>query len=221
MLRWTMGVALPQIRLSAMRETVAEALRNALMDGKFRPGESLSEVALAAQMGVSRGPVREALLVLAQEGLVVHSQNRGFNVLDLKPEDGSAMAMVRAPLEAMALRMARERATEDDLVSLEANKARIVESFASGDMTATAREDLAFHEAIWQLSGNLWLIQALRRVVIPFFAYTMMFKRRGDTLNANVLEQQHQNYLDFLRGNPEMSADDCVRFHLNLYDERS
>ena len=78
---------LPVVKPVALRVRVAEAIRQALLEGQFSPGENLSEVSLAREMNVSRGPVREALLVLAQEGLITHSQNYGFSVLGFTDED--------------------------------------------------------------------------------------------------------------------------------------
>src|SRR5512132_2316003 len=103
-----LGATLPSLKATAMRDGAAEALRRALLEGKFQPGEDLSEVALAQQLEISRGPVREALLVLAQEGLLVHRQNRGFSVLEFTDEDRKAINDVRLPLEARALELARE-----------------------------------------------------------------------------------------------------------------
>ncbi len=126
-----------------------------------------------AQLGVSRGPVREALLILEQEGLVVHNQNRGFSILTLGPEDRRGMAKVRFPLEALALELAKSRATPEDIAEMEALAIRLVASFGE-DLGTCAREDLAFHEKLWELSGNRWLVIALKRVGVPFFLWTII-----------------------------------------------
>jgi DNA-binding GntR family transcriptional regulator len=102
-----------------MRESVGDAIRQALYDGRFGPGQSLSEAALAAEMSISRGPVREALLLLAQEGLVIHSPNRGFSVVQITGEDLREIQQVRMPLEAMALNLAKAHLTEADFLKLE------------------------------------------------------------------------------------------------------
>ena len=124
-----MSSTLPSLRMMSIRDSAVDALRSALLEGKFQPGESLSEPALASQMGISRGPVREALLVLEQEGLVVHNQNRGFSVLTLGPEDRRAMTKVRVPLEALALELARAKATAEDLAEMEADLERMVATY--------------------------------------------------------------------------------------------
>src|SRR6478735_3441645 len=94
---------LPQLKAVSMRESVGEVIRKALYDRRFNAGESLSEARLAAEMGISRGPVREALLVLVQEGLLTHSPNRGFSVINFTAEDLREISEVRVPLEATAL----------------------------------------------------------------------------------------------------------------------
>ena len=199
-----------------MRESVADLLRAALHQGKFRPGESLSEPALASQLGVSRGPVREALLVLAQEGLVTHNQNRGFSVLKLTPEDGRAMSAVRLPLETLALELASERVDQRRLRALEKLAKKLVDNFDT-DRSLSARADLEFHEQIWELSGNPWLVTALRRIAVPFFTFTMMFREASEDLNPQVLDEQHRSYIEYLRGDRSRTAEDCVRQHLRLY----
>src|SRR6266508_2086678 len=118
----------PLHRASAIREAVADLIRNALLEGKFRPGQSLSEPALAAQLGVSRGPVREALLVLAEEGLVTYSRNRGFSVPTMGQEDYSLIGAVQLPLETKILTLAKERVREADIRSLEQIKKKLMET---------------------------------------------------------------------------------------------
>ncbi len=212
-----MSAALPALRTPSIRDSAVDALRNALLEGKFQPGESLSEPSLAAQMGISRGPVREALFVLEQEGLVVHNQNRGFSVLTLGDGDRRAMVRVRLPLEAMALELAKDKVTPEDIAELEGYARRLVEGYGE-DLRGSAREDLAFHARLWELSGNDWLVVALRRVVVPFFFYTIMYNASGEHLSAETLESQHGAYLDYLRGATAMSAEECVRLHLKMYD---
>src|ERR1700730_17985348 len=106
---------LPIVKSEALRVRVAEAIRQALLEGRFKPGEDLSEVAIAKEMNVSRGPVREALLVLAQQGLITHSQNHGFSVLGFTDRDHTEIDEVRLRLESLALTLARDRINPDDL----------------------------------------------------------------------------------------------------------
>ena len=211
-----MGSTLPALRSSSIRDSALDALRQALLEGKFQPGESLSEPSLAAQMGVSRGPVREALLMLEQEGLVAHNQNRGFSVLTLGPDDRRHMVNVRIPLETLALELAKVNASQSDIEELRAIKDRMV-SLYNRDISTCAREDLAFHERVWELSGNPWLSIALKRVVVPFFLYTIMYKSTSAGLDDRTLEDQHSTYLEYLENKTKLNAEECVRLHLRMY----
>jgi len=208
--------ALPHLKPVSIRQTVGEAVRRALLEGRFRPGEALSEVALAAEMNVSRGPVREALLVLAQEGLVSHSQNYGFSVLNFTDHDRQEIQQVRLPLEILALDMARRRIAETDIEQLRRLNGCIVTEYKKDSVVECTQADLRFHALIWERSGNTRLVASLRNLMIPYFAYGSAFRLSRPDLSAALLDTQHQSYIDFLSGSSSQSAEQCVRFHTGL-----
>lgn len=195
---------------------MAGALRNALFEGRFQAGEELSDAALARELHVSRGPVREALLVLAEEGLVVLNHHRGFAVPRLGRQDLEQIAQARRPLEVLTLELARERVQPPDLDRLKDLKERLLEAFRTGGMRVCATPDLAFHTLIWEMSGNPWLQAALRRLSLPYFVYTGVFNLGRRDHSVELMDAIHQRYIDYLaRATPE-SAADCVDFHLSL-----
>lgn len=200
-----------------MRHSVVDAIRRALVQGRFQPGEPLSDVALAAEMGISRGPVREALLVLAEEGLVVHLQNRGFSVLRFTRDDARQVQQVRQPLETLALEQARTRLSHDDLARLEALAVELCERFDERDMVEATRCDWDFHQLIWERSGNPRLVTSLRTLMTPYFAYGTAFQLGRPDLCTELLRKQHTMYLGFLQGVLAVSAAECVNFH--IYEE--
>src|SRR5579864_1399408 len=206
---------LPVLKSEALRVRVAEAIRQALLEGRFKPGEDLSEVALAREMNVSRGPVREALLVLAQQGLITHSQNYGFSVLGFSDRDHDEIDQVRLRLESLALTLARRRITPDEFELLEAANARMADMFRKNSAVEWVKTELEFHELIWELSGNRWLADGLKRVMVPYFHYETAFR-----LEPQITDQQfaalHQIYVDFLKGTSKHTAEQCVRIHLSM-----
>src|SRR5579864_7143650 len=133
---------LPVLKSEALRVRVAEAIRQALLEGRFKPGEDLSEVALAREMNVSRGPVREALLVLAQQGLITHSQNHGFSVLPFNDKDHAEIDEVRLELESLALTLARARITPEELDLLEQVSSRMAAVIRRSSSAAWVRAEL-------------------------------------------------------------------------------
>jgi DNA-binding GntR family transcriptional regulator len=209
--------SLPQLKSISMRENVGDAIRQALYDGRFKPGQSLSEPGIAAEMCVSRGPVREALLLLTQEGLVIHSPNRGFSVVQITTEDVQEIQQVRLPLEAMALNMAKAHMTEADFVKLEDLKVRMISEFLDQNVRLCAQLDMRFHTLIWDRAGNSRLSATLRTLLAPFFAYGSLFTahRRPD-LTAQLIADEHDLMISFLNGRTESTAEDCLRFHLGL-----
>lgn len=204
-------------RATSIRQTALELLREALLSGGYPPGYPLTENAISAQLGISRGPVREALLILAQEGLVAHHPNHGFSVVNWDTEDGPAMAAVRLPLETMALELARKNVTADQLKDLDRIKIRILAGVRSQQVAQWIREDLRFHEQIWEWSGNEWLALALRRITYPFFAYSLMYQDRRTPATLETMEYLHDAYVKYLRGEGERTAEQCVRLHLDRY----
>src|SRR6516225_882520 len=112
-----------------IREAVCDMLRASLLEGEFVPGEAISEPVLASRFNVSRGPVREALLLLSEEGLLTHIPNRGFFVLQLTDQDRVLIDAVRLPLEVLALIEARSRVQPEHIAELEQVRDKMLEAF--------------------------------------------------------------------------------------------
>jgi len=203
-------------RPAAIRRNILDALRNALISGRFQADQEISDTLLASEFQVSRGPVREALFILAEEGLLRHEHNRGFRVPSLTMEDLQQIVKVRQPLEVMALESARELVTKEDLVRLAVKQRDIDDAYAQGGAANCSLTEFAFHQEIWELSGNAWLAAALRRVCRPYFTYVSAFNLGRKDMTAELLHAQHQQYLGYLAGIVPESAAECVRYHLGL-----
>ena len=204
------------IRSVSIRHAVADAVRSALRQGDLKPGENLSEVALASKFEVSRGPIREALLVLVEEGLLVHSPNRGFYVINFTAEDHAYIDQIRVILEGHALEQARERATPEDLKKLEEMKEDLVQKFHDREQPARDAAEIAFHGYIWELSGNPWLALSLKRLLAPYFTFSRGLGLSKVDRDPGLAEAQHQLYFDYIARRTDRPAEDCVRFHINL-----
>ena len=209
-------LGIEKFRPSAIRETVADALRRTILEGRFQPGENLSEVAIAAEFHISRGPVREAMLVLAAEGLLNHTQNRGFSVLNFTAEDLADIEKVRIPLESLALLGGRENVTLQELARLRAIRDKLSKSFEDGDHYGRWLCEIEFHSAIWELSGNSWLVASLKRIMIPSYTYGTAFRMNRPDLSGKLLHQLHSLYIEFLEGSSSHTAEECVRLHIGL-----
>ncbi|PRY48408.1 DNA-binding GntR family transcriptional regulator [Geodermatophilus tzadiensis] len=147
---------------STLRERSLEALRAAILSGRYRPGDHLGEVELAGSLGVSRGTVREALRHLQQEGLVTAGTRGMLRVNSLTPAEVHELFRVRAALEALAV---REVVASPRREAAAAALREAVEQLSDeADPAARMEADLAFHLQLCRLSGNSMLVEAWQRL---------------------------------------------------------
>ncbi len=140
-----------------LRDQVLQALRVAIVNGDYPPGQRLTEDRLAADFGVSRNPVREALRVVEAEGFVVVLPRRGAVVATPTSSTIADMFAVRARLEPLAARQAAERATRDDVASLHAMLEEARKATDTQDFPRISRLNSALHLRVIEISGNRWL----------------------------------------------------------------
>jgi DNA-binding GntR family transcriptional regulator len=186
-------------------QLIADQLREQIVQGTFRPGEQINESVLASQLHTSRGPVREALQRLSQEGILVSHRNRGVFVLELSTEDIKEIYAVREAVEstaAEALLGADPERVSDTCQVLTAVIEDMAKQVAVSDWQAIARLDMQFHTSFVAGAGNTRLIRIYD---------TLAAESRMCILNLEVaypridlLVQEHQNLLDLLAaGNRE------------------
>ena len=195
---------------STLRERALEALRSAITSGQYRPGDHLSEVALAGHLGVSRGTVREALRHLQQEGLVTAGNRNMLRVSTISPKAVRELFRVRAALEGLAVaEIIASSEREKAVATLRKGLARLSDS--EGDFATKMEADLRFHLLLCQLSGNAMLVEAWRylegRIRVTIMSYetadtpSMMARtrhapiveaiERGDVAAARSVVEQH------------------------------
>jgi len=150
-----------------LAEDVADSVRSAILAGSFEPGERLVEARLAQQLGVSRGPLREAFKLLRAEGLVREEPHRGTFVTVLSPVDVCEIYEVRAAIEARAARLLAEKHRPADVKALRTLLARLEAAASEDDTKAMSEADMAFHEAVCRLTRNRRLHEVFVRHV-PF-----------------------------------------------------
>lgn len=137
---------------------IAEQLREAVMSGALPQGSQVGEVVLAAQFGVSRGPVREAMQRLVQEGLLHSVPHRGIFVVELTEADVRDIYHARQAVESAAmLAIMRRQDTEKAARRLDTVVARMAAAADRGDGAALSRGDLTFHELLVAQSGSVRL----------------------------------------------------------------
>lgn len=193
-----MPTALPRLGPTSLRQRVLGALRDAIIEGRYRPGDRLVEEELCAQLGVSRGPVREALRQLEQEGLVVSFPYRATEVIGVSPEEvREVLTPIRLTLERFAFRHALPRLSPADLAELETLVAAMDEAAAAGSLAPIVEADVRFHELILARAGQPHCLQIWRTIVPRVRAH---FYRSGPR-HASLAEiaDEHRELLAAIR----------------------
>ena len=144
-----------------LRDVVFENLREAIVEGKLKPGQRLMEVQLAEQLGVSRTPVREAIRKLELEGLVVMIPRKGAYVANMSLKDIIDVLEIRASLEGLAASLASERITGDDIKTLESIIEEFENNIDESNVEALLKKDVEFHECIFKATNNKKLHQLI------------------------------------------------------------
>lgn len=144
----------------SLPEVLAERIVEAIRTGVLKPGDRIVESQLARQLGVSRGPLREALKALEANSIVETRQGRGAFVKRVSDDDLAALVILRAGLEGLAARMVAAKLTPEILADLTA-RVRQMEALAQDGRTAEWRdEDWRFHEALCRFADNPFLLTA-------------------------------------------------------------
>ncbi len=146
-------------------DVIAEALRDAIIDGRLKQGERLREDAVAKEHGVSRVPVREALRRLESEGFVTLTPHKGASVSHTQRSATIELMQVRRGLEVLAARLAAERRGGDFADELMVAVEQGQEAGREGRVDELPALIMSFHDLVAQASGNEQLVVMLRRVL--------------------------------------------------------
>jgi DNA-binding GntR family transcriptional regulator len=163
-------------------QRVYEHLRAQILEGQLEPGAELTEVALAEQLGVSRGPLREAIGRLAAEGLVTVSPRRGAVVRSLSKEEFLELYQVREALERMAVQLAVPRLTDEQFDVLSALNEEMARHATENKVEAFFEANRSFHARLLEASGNEKLEELYRQLLDQLGRYRL----RSLTLRGNL-----------------------------------
>lgn len=152
-------------------ELAVSRLRREILSGKTEPGERLVEEHLTRRLGISRAPLREALRLLAQQGLVEHAPRRGVRVATLSDRDVRELYAVRDVLERHVVATALPVRREADLAGMRAALDEMAEATRDGDRLRIAEAHRRFHLALVALGGNRQLVQVQESVLVKLQLY--------------------------------------------------
>lgn len=193
-------------------ERVYEAITELIREKRFEAGQPLREAAIAAELEVSRTPVREALRRLASEGTVEITPNRGATLVNFSQEDIADIWSLRGLLEPHAARLAAERATPEHLERLNALYEEMQRMLEAGDLDAITDLNNAFHAEIVEAGGSRVLRDALALVQQKVLVRRTFGHYTPEQLVRS--QQHHRDLVDAIaRGNP-VWAESIMRAHI-------
>jgi DNA-binding GntR family transcriptional regulator len=195
----------------SLAERAYARLRDAIVEGSLAAGTKLSERRLAAALGISAQPVREALRRLEGEGLVETRPKSGTFVSSLDSDRLAEMGRIRAALEGAAAALATRRAGPAELRGLEQRLDAIRAATALGDRAALAEANDAFHTALHRITGNAFLIRSLQALR----AYFHVGSRRvlAGEAEIRLALEEHRTILDAIAAGEAERAERLMRAH--------
>lgn len=179
-----------------LRDVVFNTLREAILKGELKPGERLMELQLAAKLGVSRTPIREAIRMLEQEGLAVTIPRKGAEVAKMTEKDMEDVLQIREALDELAAARACERISEDELTELRCTMHEFEEYTKSGNLKMIAEADVRFHDIIYRATGNSKLVNMLNNLREQMYRYRVEYLK--DEKNYPILIKEHSEIMDGL-----------------------
>ena len=210
------GPLFPQFEgRQSIRQQVAHALRAALVSGQMRPGVLYSAPALAAQFGVSATPIREAMLDLVKEGLVIAVRNKGFRVTELSDSELDEISEIRTMIEAPTVGRVAHRCDDAMVPRLEELRVmarRIVECAERGDLIEYVEVDRQFHLALLALAGNEQLVRVVGELRARSRLYGLnLLVERGE---LSYSAREHEQLVDLVLAKDAEAAEDLMRRHI-------
>ena len=206
-----------------VKHGLADRLRTEIMNGSLPRGVRIIEGKWAQKFGVAQGSIREAINILAQEGFVNKESGRSARVVHLTEKDVAQLYELRGVLEGLSARLAVQMRPELSKIQSAVNSMRHAAN--AGNCEALLQYDLQFHLELCDLSGNPFIIEQSRRLLLPFFAFVRMrVAASGQTTSPWDKDlEAHQRIIDLVRETEGEVAEQYVkkamaRFAKTAYD---
>jgi DNA-binding GntR family transcriptional regulator len=196
-----------------LADEATDRIRDAILSGELSPGEKVGEAELSRVLTVSRGPVREALVRLEQEGLVVSEWHKGTTVVDFTKSDIRQLATLRLALEQMAASEASREATREDFRRLQDIVAQMQAARLVGNDDALVRLDVEFHDAIYQAAHHPRLYAAWSTIRSQV-ALALLRRRALSDDYAGIVVGEHSELAKVLASNDPARMVELITSHL-------
>jgi phosphonate utilization transcriptional regulator len=206
------------LQSNSLPTLVQQEIERMIVDGEFPVGSKLNEAAVAAMLGVSRGPVREAFRALEMSGLVRLEKNRGVFVRRIPIEEADEIYELRAVLDEFVGRRLAQTATSEAVRELRARVEKMQQAAARADVDAYHRANLEFHDRLVELAGNGKLLLLYRRLVRELHLFRHATLAQAGTLPVSTRE--HAAIVDQIAAGRAVAAGRAMHDHVVASRER-
>lgn len=207
------------VQQHSLASLVLRELERRILGGELACGSKLNEADLAGELGISRGPIREAFRALEQSGLVTTEKNRGVFVRQVSIAEANEIYEVRAALEGMIGRLAARRITPGQVAKVRAVVKKMHAVSKTRDAAAYYPLNVEFHELLAEAAGNRTLIANYRRVVNELNLYRRETLERSAE-NIPVSTRDHEAIVDAVAKGDELLAERLLHEHVITSRER-
>ncbi|MDE6904691.1 MAG: GntR family transcriptional regulator [Lachnospiraceae bacterium] len=195
-----------------LRDVVFNTLREAILKGELKPGERLMELQLASKLGVSRTPIREAIRMLQQEGLAVTIPRRGAEVAKMTEKNMEDVLQIREALEILAVQLACEKVTEQQIVHLGEAVEEFERAVKTGDLKQITQSDIDFHDKIYEAADNPKLVSLLNNIREQIYRYRVEYLKEEE--NYPNLVEEHRRIFAGLKCRDKSFVTEMTEKHL-------
>lgn len=195
-----------------LRDVVFNTLRQAILRGELKPGERLMEIQLANKLGVSRTPIREAIRKLELEGLVLMIPRKGAEVAEITEKSLKDVLEIRRALEELAVRLACEKITKEELKELKKAGDEFKKVLKSQDITEVAEADVRFHDVIYMATDNPKLIQLLNNFREQMYRFRVEYLKKAEVRPQLLAE--HDEIIKYITEGNKEEASRVVTRHI-------
>jgi DNA-binding GntR family transcriptional regulator len=211
------GILPPQRR--GLTEQVADSIRQAIFNGSFALGDHLNEADIATRLQVSRGPIREALVQLKQEGIVTMKWHRGAYIMQLSATDVRELSSLRTILEVFAIREAANAATRSDLDLMSGvltSMSKAVDDQSDFDMIQL---DAQFHDKLYRAAHHDRLWNAWNSIRSQVMLSLVVKRHTSNEYYRHEVIAEHQELFDVVSSRDADACERAIREHLSgTYD---
>lgn len=193
-----------------LRDSVYRGLREAIFSGHYRQGQRLTELEVAADLGVSRTPVREAFRKLELEGLVQNESGKGITVTYLTTEDMLEVYSLMVALEGMVARLAAERVDAESCRLLHELLSALEEAQNNGDAELSAERHTALNQQIFVMSGN----RRLQELLALYNNYVTMVQASSWEGRLWQVQEEHRALVGAICRGDGLAAEQIMRTHV-------